>query len=104
MRLFSSKINDGARFPAPAIPDARLSRVNPPASAAVSLLDETVADAFNQACLLGDLGAATDLLAMRIGWHERRLYPDENARRSDAIALRRMEGELARRRIMKGVR
>jgi hypothetical protein len=103
VRLFSSKINDGVRFPAPAIPEARLSRAAPPASVAAGLLDETVTEAFNQACLLGDLRAAADLLAMRVSWHERRSYPNENARRANQIALRRMQGELERRHIMKGV-
>jgi hypothetical protein len=103
VRLFSSKINGDVRFPAPAVPAARLSRAAPPASAAANLVDETVTEAFNQACLLGDLRAAADLLAMRVSWHERRSYPDEITRRADQIALRRMQGELERRHIMKGV-
>jgi hypothetical protein len=104
MRLFSSKINDGVSFAPPPIPDARLSRVTQTASAAADLLDQSVTDTFNQACLLGDLGAAADLLEIRVRWHERRAYPNEHARRTDRIALRRLQGELERRCIMKGVR
>jgi hypothetical protein len=103
MRMFSSRISETVSFAEPAIPASRLGRVNPPVRPAVNLLDEAVADVFNQACLLADLPAAGDLLALMAKWHERRQYADEHARRTDQTALRRMHGELERRHIMKGI-
>jgi len=103
MRAFSIRMSKDISLPEPPIPEARLARaVPPPPPVAVNILDEAVSEAFNMACLLGDLDEAAELLALRVKWHARRSYSDETARRTDRIALRRMHGELERRHIMRG--
>jgi hypothetical protein len=103
MRFFGIRMSNDVSLPEPSIPQARLVRaIPPPPPAAGNILDEAVAEAFNMACHLGDLDEAAELLALRVKWHARRSYSDENARRTDKISLRRMHGELERRHIMRG--
>ena len=84
MRVFSIRMSRETTLPQPSIPEARLARaVPPPPPAAVNIFDEAVGEAFNMACLLGDLDEAAELLALRVKWHARRSFPDEDARRND---------------------
>ena len=99
MRPFGILVEKAVRLREPSIPDARRERANPPP---VNHLDEGITDLFNQACVSGDLDAAGDLAALLEHWHARRAYIDEQARRIDRIALKRVHGELERRQIMRG--
>ena len=66
MRMFSVLVDKAVRLREPAIPDKRLTRVNPPA---VNRLDEGVMEVFTLACAASDLEAAADLLALVEKWH-----------------------------------
>jgi hypothetical protein len=99
MRSFGSLVEKAVRMREPSIPASRRDRANPPP---LNHLDEGLSELFNQACVCGDLDAATDLAALLEQWHARRDYSDEQARRLDRIALKRMHGEVERRQIMRG--
>jgi hypothetical protein len=101
MRPFGTLIDKTVKFREPAIPGARLERVNPPV---VDRLDEGITDLFNYACTTNDLEAAADLVALLDNWHVRRSYGDEQQRRLGGVHLKRMHGELERRHIMRGTR
>src|ERR1019366_5532314 len=101
MRPFGTLIDKTVKFREPTIPGARLERVNPPVT---HRLDEGIADLFNHACIINDLEAATDLVALLEKWHARRSYGDEQQRRVGGVHLKRMHGELERRHIMRGTR
>jgi hypothetical protein len=99
MRAFGILLDNTVRLRGPTIPDGRQARANPPA---VRLLDEAMREAFNQACMIGELEAAADLLALMEKWSARRSYADEQTKRTDRLYLRRMLCELERRHIMRG--
>ena len=99
MRPFGTLIDMAAKFREPTVPGARLERVNPPVT---HHLDEGLADLFNHACISNDLEAAADLVAVLEKWHARRSYGDEQQRRVGGVHLKRMHGELERRRITRG--
>ena len=99
MRMFSVLVDKAVRLREPAIPDKRLTRVNPPA---VNRLDEGVMEVFTLACAASDLEAAADLLALVEKWQARRPDTDEAGKRLSSLRLRRMKGELERQYIVKG--
>jgi hypothetical protein len=101
MRPFGILVDQAMKLREPSIPSDRQARVNPPP---LRLLDDAVTEAFNQACIAGDLEAAADLLALVEKWHSRRSYSGEQARRTDRIFAKRMQGELERRHIIRGTR
>jgi hypothetical protein len=104
LRRLRIRVGETATMREPPIPEERLARVNPPPPPVRNILDDAVGEAFNMACSLGELKEAAELLALMAGWHARRSYPDENARRHDKIKLLRMHGELERRHILKGTK
>jgi len=101
MRPFGTLIEKTIKFREPTVPGARLERVNPPVT---HRLDEGVADLFDHACIINELEAAADLVALLEKWHARRSYGDEQQRRAGAVHLKRMHGELERRHITRGTR
>ncbi len=101
MRPFGTLIEKTIRFREPTIPGQRLDRVNP---SVAHRLDEGIAELFHTACIVNDLDAAADLVAVMEQWHTRRWYGDEQQQRAGAIHLKRMQGELERRHIMRGTR
>jgi hypothetical protein len=76
MRPFGIFVDQAMKLREPSIPSDRQARVNPPP---LRLLDDAV-------------------------WHSRRSYSGEQARRTDRIFARRMQGELERRHIIRGTR
>ena len=102
MRPFAALIDKSAKFREPTIPGSRLERVQPPPM--TNRLDEGVRELFDHACILADLEAAADLVALAEKWHERRSHDDEQQRRAGGVNLKRMHGELERRHIMRGTR
>jgi hypothetical protein len=101
MRPFGSIIVKTIGFRAHSVPGSRLERAIPPA---VSKLDEGVIDLFNCACMMTELGAAADLVTLMAKWHAGRSYHDFEEKRVVATHLKRMQSELERRHIMKGMR
>jgi hypothetical protein len=101
MRPFGTLIEMTAKFREPSIPGARLERVRPPV---VNRLDEGVTELFDHACLTNDLEAAVDLVALAEKWHARRPYMDEQQARIGGVFLKRMQGELERRHILRAAR
>ena len=99
MRMFSVLVDKAVKFREPAIPDKRLTRVNPPAA---NRLEEGIMEVFTLACAAGDLEAAADLLALVEKWQARRPPVDEAAKRTASLWTRRMRGELERQHTMKG--
>jgi hypothetical protein len=99
MRPFGTLIEKTVKFREPTIPGARLERANPPVA---NRLIEGAADLFSHACVINDLDAAGDVVAMLEKWHARRSHGDEQQRRVAGIHLKRMQAELERRRIMRG--
>ena len=99
MRAFGILLDKTVRLRGPTIPNGRQARANPPA---VRLLDEAMCEVFNEACLIGELEVAADLLALMEKSSARRSYADEETKNTDRICLRRMRGELERRHIMRG--
>jgi hypothetical protein len=101
MAHFGSLIDKTFKAREPQVPSARLERVNPPVT---NRLDEWGAELFDYACSAGELESAAELLALLEKWHARRDHADEQHRKTGAIRLKRMTGELERRHIMKGIR
>jgi hypothetical protein len=101
MRPFGTLIDKSLKFREPSIPGGRMERVRPPT---VSRLDEGIMELFDYACIANDLEAAADLVTLAEKWHARRPYSDEHQRHVGAIGLKRMHGELERRRIMREFR
>jgi len=83
------------------IPDSRLVRTQPPL---LVLLDERMREVFQHACLIGDLEAAGEVLALLCVWHARRTYENEQARLDDSRQVSRMRCELDRRHQERGTR
>jgi hypothetical protein len=101
MRPFGTLIDKSLKFREPSIPGGRMERVQPPA---VSRLDEGITELFDYACIANDLETAADLVSLVEKLHARRPYRDEQQRHVGAIGLKRMHGELERRRIMRDFR
>ena len=99
MRPFGSLIDMTLKFREPRVPGARLERATPPVW---HRLDEDLLGLFNCACVLGELDAAADIIALAEKWHAKRFYGDEQQRRIGGTHLKRMRSELERRHIIKG--
>lgn len=99
MRSFAALI-EKARIREVAIPDKRLDR----ARSAFDRVEEGIRQVFDEACVNGELGAASDLLNLMETWHAGRADLDADQKRVSATRLQRMRGELERRRIVRGFR
>jgi hypothetical protein len=66
-------------------------------------LSDRVEDIFNEACMLGDLETAADLLTTFEKMHERRVTQFGGERRIDDVALVKAREELARRKLTRGL-
>jgi len=93
--------------------DSRETTPHEPASApeltkgraAMAVLNKRVRDLFDAACEVGDLGAASDTLAMLEIWCERSAGGlPHGPRHTEQLHLPRMRAELTRRYLMAGVR
>ncbi len=73
------------------VPVARLDRVK---AAQRRRLDDSVDDAFRQACVSGDLDTAQELLAVLVAMHARRRTTFGSERRTISDSLQRAQEEL----------
>ncbi len=78
-----------------AVPQNRLDRVG---QAAHRRLADSIEEAFQHACLLGDLDTAADLVGVLEEQRDRWIAAHGKERRSDHPHLTRMKEELLRRR------
>jgi hypothetical protein len=100
MRSFGTLIH-GAKMREPEIPAPRLERARPPT---LERLDEGILELFDHACMTGDLEMAADFVVLMERRHARHGFDDDQQRRTGGVHLKRMQGELDRRYIMKGIR
>ena len=107
MRPFGTLIVKTVRMREPsrahesAIPESRLERARPPS---VSRVDEAILEMFDDACVTGDLHMAADLVVLMERRHARTVHETPEQKRTRALHVKRMQGELDRRCIMKGLR